>query len=82
LPGRTPLSFLDTTPLPFIEPSFVLAFVFGILLSIPWMPALRVRLQRSFPLTVAFDLIWLALFVLSIGMMASSTFLPGIYGSF
>jgi alginate O-acetyltransferase complex protein AlgI len=80
--SQVPLSFLDTTPLPFIEPSFVLALLFGILLSVPWMPALQVRLQRSFPLTVAFDLIWLALFVLSIGMMASSTFLPGIYGSF
>lgn len=81
-PGRVTLPFLETTPLPFIEPSFVLAFVAGILFSIPWGPLLWPRLQKSFPLTVVHDLILLALFVLSIGLMASSTFLPGIYEGF
>ena len=81
-PGRVTLSFLETAPLPFIEPSFVLAFVAGILLSVPWSPLLWPRLQKSFLMTVVHDLILLALFVLSLGLMASSTFLPGIYAGF
>jgi alginate O-acetyltransferase complex protein AlgI len=80
--GPIPLSFLETTPLPFIEPSFILAFVAGILLSLPLGSALQSRIEKSFSLTLASDLILLTLFVLSIGMMASSTFLPGIYESF
>jgi alginate O-acetyltransferase complex protein AlgI len=82
LPVQFTLPFLDTMPLPFIEPSFVLAFVAGILLSLPLGSALQVRIEKSFPLTVAGDLVLLALFVLSLGMMASSKFLPGIYESF
>ena len=76
------LPFVDTMPLPFIEPSFVLAFVAGILLSMPWLPVLQTRIEKSFPLTLASDLVLLALFVLSLGMLASSTFLPGIYEGF
>lgn len=79
---QIPLPFLATTPLPFIEPSFILAFTAGILLSLPLGSALQVRIEKSFPLTVAGDLLLLALFVLSLGMMASSKFLPGIYESF
>ena len=82
LPAQVTLPFLDTLPLPFIEPSFILAFVGGVLLSIPLLPALQVRIEKSFPLTVTGDLVLLALFVLSLGMMASSTFLPGIYEGF
>ena len=82
LPGQAPVPFVATVPLPFIEPSFVLAFVAGILLSLPLGSILRPRVQKSFPLAVAGDLVLLALFVLSLGMMASSTFLPGIYERF
>lgn len=80
--GPIPLSFLVTAPLPFIEPSFVLALLAGTLLSLPLGPALQARMEKSLPLTVAGDLALLALFALSVGMMANSTFLPGIYESF
>jgi alginate O-acetyltransferase complex protein AlgI len=80
--GQVMLPFLDTMPLPFIEPSFALALVAGILLSVPWPAVLSSRVEKSFPLTIASDLALLALFVVSLGMMASSTFLPGIYEGF
>ena len=82
VPAQITLPFLDTMPLPFIEPSFLLAFVAGVLLSVPLLPVLQTRVEKSFPMTLASDLILLALFVLSLGMMASSTFLPGIYETF
>jgi alginate O-acetyltransferase complex protein AlgI len=81
-PPQITLPFLDTMPLPFIEPSFVLAFVVGILLSL--LPGFIIPkpIEKSFPLTWATDLVLLALFILSLGVMASSTFLPGIYEKF
>jgi alginate O-acetyltransferase complex protein AlgI len=81
-PKPVQLAFADTSPLPFIEPSFIIAFVTGILLAMPITPAIQKRFEKSFSYTVAVDLLLLALFVLSVGMMASSTFLPGIYQGF
>jgi alginate O-acetyltransferase complex protein AlgI len=76
------LEFAVTSPLPFMEPSFIIAFAVGILLAIPIAPALQKRFEKSFSFTVAVDLLLFALFALSVGMMASSTFLPGIYQGF
>jgi alginate O-acetyltransferase complex protein AlgI len=81
-PAQVTLPFLDTMPLPFLEPSFVLAFVAGILLSLLPVFTMPKPVEKSFPFTLATDLVLLALFVLSLGMMASSTFLPGIYENF
>lgn len=88
--GYVPLSFTQTAPLPFLEPSFWLAFGFGILFSLPVFPLLRKISARivgknpmlGLPLTAVGDLCLLALFVLSAGMMTAGKFLPGIYGSF
>lgn len=80
--GRLQLAFGDTSPLPFIEPSFILAFVAGILLAIPIAPMLQKRFGESFSFVVVTDLLLFALFVVSVGMLASSTFLPGIYQGF
>jgi len=88
--GYVPLSFTETSPLPFLEPSFILAFGFAILLSLPVYPFIQKHVLRltekyprlALPLTVSADLLLLALFALSVGMMTSSKFLPGIYGNF
>lgn len=88
--GYVPLSFTQTAPLPFLEPSFWLAFGFGILFSLPIFPLLEKFMERiagkspaiRLPLTAIGDLFLLALFILSVGMMTASKFLPGIYGSF
>ena len=88
--GYIQLSFTETSPLPFLEPSFLLAFGFGILFALPVYPFIQkhvLRLTEKYPrlvlpLTVTADLLLLVLFVLSVGMMTSSKFLPGIYGKF
>jgi hypothetical protein len=81
-PNPVQLAFVDTSPLPFIEPSFVIAFVAGIVFALPITPWIQKRVETSMPLTIVSDIVLLALFVLAIGMMASSTFLPGIYEGF
>jgi hypothetical protein len=55
-------------------------------LSLPIGPWLGKQIGKHprlvFPLTVTGDLLLLALFVLAVGIMTSSKFLPGIYGNF
>lgn len=88
--GIAAMVFTESAPLPFIEPSFLLAFAAGLLFCLPLGPFISARLQRSFgssaaaalPLTLLGDLLLLALFILSISAMVSSRFMPGIYGSF
>lgn len=85
-----PLPFELTSPLPFIEPSFVLALAVGILFSLPIGSWLESVLQKRLPvgwlptLAVRFtgDLIIFVLLVLSLAAIASSTFAPGIYEKF
>jgi alginate O-acetyltransferase complex protein AlgI len=88
--GLTVLPFDFTSPLPFIEPSFVVALIAGLLFALPvgqWMqrvfekripaePALRTSGQ------LVYDLGLIVLLLASIGATASSTFMPGIYGKF
>ncbi|MBN1303396.1 MAG: MBOAT family protein [Anaerolineales bacterium] len=88
--GYSPLPFSKTSPLPFLEPSFWLAFTAGILLSLPLAPALKDLFTNwkkryqilELPLQVLSDAALLGLFVFSVAVIASSKFLPGIYGGF
>lgn len=81
-PNPVQLAFVDTSPLPFIEPSFMIAFAAGILLALPITPWLQKRVEKSLPLTILSDILLLVFFILAIGRMASSSFLPGIYEGF
>jgi alginate O-acetyltransferase complex protein AlgI len=76
------LSFHDTRPLPFIEPSFILALSAGILFSLPLGVLIRKQMQQSFAWTVVTDILLIALFILSVGMMAANGFTPSIYEGF
>lgn len=76
------LAFSATSPLPFIEPSFIIAFAAGILFALPVGSFIQPRIDKSLPLRALADVILLILFVLSVGVMASSQFLPGIYERF
>jgi alginate O-acetyltransferase complex protein AlgI len=89
LDGLTPLAFSQSTPLPFIEPSFWLAFGAGLLFALPVAPAVARLLPQSgdragvrLALIAAGDVALLMLFVLSVGAMAGARFLPGIYAGF
>ena len=88
--GLQTLPFELTSPLPFIEPTFVLALLSGILFSLPindWVqakadsfsaekPALKITFQLAYDLGLAF------IFLAAIASSVSAAFLPGIYGTF
>lgn len=88
--GLKTLPFELTSPLPFIEPTFVLALLLGVLFSFPvgqWLDSLlkkipddRLALKISFQ--VVSDLSLIFILIISIAATASSTFAPGIYGAF
>ncbi|MEB2333615.1 MAG: MBOAT family protein [Anaerolineaceae bacterium] len=77
-----PLSFLATSPLPFIEPSFLIAFAAGVLFCLPLGDYLYLRAERSPFLRLTTDLLLFVLFIISIGAMVNGQFLPGIYERF
>ena len=88
--GIAPMPFSQTSPLPFIEPSFVLITIVALIFSLPiaslWTAA-RKRFETSnplqfLPLQIAEDLVILAFFVLSVAAHVSGTFLPNIYAKF
>lgn len=88
--GINPQPFIQSSPLPFIEPSFWLALGIGIALSLPlkplvegWRETAEIRFPAAkAPLIVLSDLILFGAFVLAIGVMTTEKFLPGIYGRF
>ena len=88
--GLSPLPFSQTTPFPFIEPSFLIIVFAALVFSIPivsiWQNA-RQRLESSnaryfLLLQAAEDLAVLALFILSVAAYLSGTFFPNIYAKF
>jgi alginate O-acetyltransferase complex protein AlgI len=88
--GLVMRSFSETTPLPFIEPSFVIVLVIGLLFCLPlgpWWRGLRTRLEEKFPaLFFIFqpleDVLLVALFVLGLAALLAGGFAPNIYANF
>lgn len=88
--GVKTLPFNLTSPLPFIEPTFILALVIAVILSLPlskWfekvldqITADRIFLKISFQFLS--DLVLICIFFASVAAMAGATFMPGIYGNF
>jgi alginate O-acetyltransferase complex protein AlgI len=82
--------FARTSPLPFIEPSFLIAFGVGVLLCLPlgpWWRAWRARLEENRPpLFFLFqpleDGLLAALFVLGLASVLAGGFAPNIYAGF
>jgi len=88
--GIRPLPFSQTSPFPFIDPSFVLIALAALLFSLPiaslWQNA-RKRLEGSgvryfFLLQAAEDVFVIAFFVLSVAAHLSGAFFPNIYARF
>jgi len=90
LNGITVLPFSTTTPLPFIEPTFLLALAIGLILSFPvspWLAGWRDNLvtrqpKLALPLQIISDVLLLALLWTSIAALAAGAFTPGIYDRF
>lgn len=88
--GLKPLPFEMTSPLPFIEPTFVFALFLGVLFSLPIgqmvsqfidrIPDERYLLKISIQIIGDFALIFA--FFLSVAATANTKFVPSIYGSF
>jgi alginate O-acetyltransferase complex protein AlgI len=88
--GVTLLPFSVSTPMPFIEPSFVLALTAGIIFSLPissmWNQV-RTRLEKRhgsfyFLFQISEDAALVLLFILGLAVLLSSTFLPSLYARF
>ncbi len=88
--GLTLLPFSVTTPVPFIEPSFILALAAGIFFSLPissiWK-RMRVSLEKRqenfyFLFQIFEDVTLVLLFVLGLSMLLSNAFLPNLYAKF
>jgi len=88
--GFKVLPFELTSPLPIIEPTFVMALAAGVLLSLPiggWLQKYTDQFAQNkpavrLPLQVLYDL-WLAFLLLAaIASTANAAFQPGIYGTF
>lgn len=88
--GLVTLPFSVTTPLPFLEPSILLAILVGIIFSLPLSSAFeqwRSRVEKNRPKTyfafqLTTDLFLFGLFILGIAATLSQNFLPNIYASF
>jgi len=88
--GLILLPFMDTRPLPLIEPSFVLTLIAGMSFCLPiggWWMSLRARLETRFPLMffplqLAQDALLVGLFALALAALVSSDFAPNIYARF
>jgi alginate O-acetyltransferase complex protein AlgI len=88
--GLTTLPFKQTSPLPIIEPSFILVMVVGILFCLPlasFWNTVRAGVEKRKPaLFFVFqpleDILLIALFVLGLAALISSTFAPNIYAKF
>lgn len=88
--GLTPLSFINTKPLPIIEPSVWVVLGVGILFTLPIVPAMKKLFERitnrhtglALPFVVINDGLLLVLLVFSIAVVASGNYAPGIYGRF
>jgi len=88
--GLTLLPFSVSTPMPFIEPSFILALLAGIFFSLPvssvWNQ-IRARLEKRqtnfyFLFQIFEDIALVLLFILGLAMLLSNAFLPNLYAKF
>ena len=88
--GLKILPFELTNPLPFIEPTFIIALLAGIIFALPtgqWLNSVLKKIGNdtvSQKVVIQFvsDLGLIFLLILSIAETVSSTFTPGIYGAF
>jgi alginate O-acetyltransferase complex protein AlgI len=88
--GLTLLPFSISTPMPFIEPSFILALAVGIIFSLPvsaiWHQ-IRAKLEERqvsfyFIFQIFEDVTLVLLFILGLAILLSSIFLPNLYAKF
>lgn len=87
--GITPLPFSQTTPLPFVEPSFIIILIFAAISSLPisviWNNVRKRFADKPYALLlfqIAEDVLLVGLFVLAVASSLSGSFQPNIYAKF
>jgi len=88
--GVTSLPFESTSPLPFIEPTFLIALLVAALFILPtenWIKSLFERIPNDRTIArIAVqgvgDLMLISILLLSVAAIAGATFTPNIYGTF
>lgn len=88
--GLILLPFSVSTPMPFVEPSFVVAIVVGMIFSLPVSSVwgqIRAAFEKRreslfFPFQIFEDISLILLFVLGLAMLLSNNFLPNLYAKF
>jgi alginate O-acetyltransferase complex protein AlgI len=88
--GTQILPFRQTSPLPLIEPSVLLALSLGLVLCIPWKTLLEKKFPKlheirgltQLPMQLAYDAALLLVFLAALAATASAAYYPGIYGTF
>jgi alginate O-acetyltransferase complex protein AlgI len=88
--GLTMLPFSKTAPLPFIEPSFVLALFVAAIFALPLFPTWNrfragvegAKTSYYFVFQAAQDILLIAFFVLGLAAVVSSSFAPNLYAKF
>jgi alginate O-acetyltransferase complex protein AlgI len=88
--GYRVLPFEQTSPLPFIEPTFVLALTAGIILCLPlsnWLQRILALFlnkanTRNIWLQAVFDIGLVFIFILALTVLAGAKYQPAIYGNF
>ncbi len=86
----TVLPFVETRPLPFIEPTFLLALIAGLIFAFPVLPLLEGFRKKmitrhpvlEIPIQVFSDMLTFTVLWFSIAALTSGGFLPGIYDRF
>jgi hypothetical protein len=90
IPRGGALPFEATSPLPFIESTFILALLAGVLFVLPtenWIKNLLERIPSDrivarISSRAIGDLMLISIFLLSIAAIAGASFTPNIYGAF
>lgn len=88
--GVTVLPFSSTAPLPFIEPSIIVAMIAGIIFSLPltsFISAERTRMEKDHPgsyfaFQTAQDFVLVTLYILGLAAILSEGYVPNIYAAF
>jgi len=88
--GYRVLPFEQTNPLPFIEPTFVLSLIAGLILCLPldnWFQRISVAFlnkinSKNLWLQAVYDVGLLLLFASAITVLAGAKYQPAIYGNF
>lgn len=87
IPGGVLEGYEAIAPLPMLEPTFLMAFIFGLIFSFPITKSIAMWISRykqnnSWLFQAIYDILLFALLAISIAAISARSFIPGIYGSF